>query len=267
MYQISYNCTREKSPFCCIITLKAFKSHTVYCMISLILHSRKGNNKQINECQGSECEGTRWPQCVTRDSPEVRELFCSWLLRGLPGCRCQYLRVYKGRDNLNKELYFYSLLKNFKDVFNVYVCMFACVHMCAPCVCLMPLEARRELWVPQNWVTGSCEPTCGYWEPNPSTLEEQQVFVTLFPASKGYGFFEFKPGWQLHMRYIFTMKAFMARQKMGLRTAQTTGWDPFPKREQLESFTLPTLDPLNSKYLSVPVSQVAGLQAKPTRPG
>lgn len=138
MYQISYNCTREKSSFCCIITLKAFKSHTVYCMISLILHSRRGNNKQINECQGSECEGTRWPQSVTRDSPEVRELFCSWLLRGLPDCRCQYLRVYKGGDNLNKELYFYSLLKNFKDLFlmYMYVCLPAstCVHhVCVWC--------------------------------------------------------------------------------------------------------------------------------------
>lgn len=145
--------------------------------------------------------------------------------------------------------------------------MFACMHMCAPCVCLMPLEARRELWVPWNWVTGSCEPTCGYWGPNPSTLEEQRVFLTLFSASKGYEFFEFKPGWRLHTRYIFTMKAFMVRRKMSVRTAWTTGWDSFPKREQLGSFTPPTLDPLNSKYLSVPVSQVVGLQAKTTRPG
>ena len=147
--------------------------------------------------------------------------------------------------------------------------MYACLHahVCTMCVSDAPGGQKRALGPPElsyrqlwanMWVLGT----------QPEYSGRAASVLNPLSGLKGiYGFFEFKPGWRFHTRYIFTMKAFMVRQKMVLRTARTTGWDPFPKREQLESFTPPTLDPLNSKYLSVPVSQVAGLQAKPTRPG
>ena len=30
----------------------------------------------------------------------------------------------------------------------------ACMHACAPCMCLMPAEARKSNWIPWNWSYG-----------------------------------------------------------------------------------------------------------------
>ena len=41
---------------------------------------------------------------------------------------------------------------------------------------LVPAGVRRRYWVPlpQDGVTGSCEPPCGCWELNKGSLQEQQ---------------------------------------------------------------------------------------------
>lgn len=44
-------------------------------------------------------------------------------------------------------------------------------HLCAQCVCPVPVEARRECAISGSGVTGGCEPAHGCLELNPGPLE------------------------------------------------------------------------------------------------
>lgn len=70
----------------------------------------------------------------------------------------------------------------------MYVCVCLHVYVCTMCVPDAHGDQKRAL-DPLELDYSSCEPTCGSWEPNLGTLEEPQVFLTIFPAPKGYIFF------------------------------------------------------------------------------
>ena len=58
-----------------------------------------------------------------------------------------------------------------------YLCA-ACMYTCPSCLCLVPTEALRGHWIPWNWSYRCCEPPYGFWELNPSPLQEQLVLLT-----------------------------------------------------------------------------------------
>lgn len=47
------------------------------------------------------------------------------------------------------------------------------MYMSAPCMSLVPGEARKGHWVPGPGVKDGCEPPCGSRKPNPGSLQEQ----------------------------------------------------------------------------------------------
>lgn len=49
----------------------------------------------------------------------------------------------------------------------------ACIYVCAPHVCLMPIVITAGPRYPGT----DCEPLCGYWEPNLGPMLEQQVLL------------------------------------------------------------------------------------------
>jgi hypothetical protein len=57
------------------------------------------------------------------------------------------------------------------------VVFFTCVDACAQHAFLVPMEVRS----PRIGVNG-CEASCGYLEPNSSSLREQQVLLTTEPS-------------------------------------------------------------------------------------
>lgn len=61
------------------------------------------------------------------------------------------------------------------------------MHVCAPCVCLLPEEIRGGHWISRIGVTEDCKPLCKYWQPKLGPLE--QVFLTA--ASLQAPFFVF----------------------------------------------------------------------------
>jgi hypothetical protein len=61
--------------------------------------------------------------------------------------------------------------------------MSACMHICAPWVSLVLLEARRDIRFPRTGVPGSYEPP-NEGAGNPSPLQEQQVLLTSEPIFK-----------------------------------------------------------------------------------
>ena len=56
-----------------------------------------------------------------------------------------------------------------KDII-LYMDCFACIYVCVPCVCLMPLEVRRGRKTPQNYSFSNWS-----WESNLDPLQEQQM--------------------------------------------------------------------------------------------
>ena len=54
----------------------------------------------------------------------------------------------------------------------------ACIFVCAPCECLMPMGTKRWHQIPWNWNYSHSEPLCGYWESNPGPLGEQPMLWT-----------------------------------------------------------------------------------------
>lgn len=47
-------------------------------------------------------------------------------------------------------------------LFSVYECL-PCVHVCTPCICLVPVAARIGHWLPGTGLTDGCEPPSGCW--------------------------------------------------------------------------------------------------------
>jgi hypothetical protein len=76
-----------------------------------------------------------------------------------------------------------SLFKNFlKFHFYAHGC-FACMYVCVPCVCLVPVKvARRDVRSPGAGVSGSCEPSRGCWEPRCDPLQEQPMLLVTEPS-------------------------------------------------------------------------------------
>lgn len=67
-------------------------------------------------------------------------------------------------------------------------CFHVHMYVCAPRVCLEPLEPRRVCQIPWIGIPGGCKLTCGFWELNVGSLQEQQVFLThafYFESSNG----------------------------------------------------------------------------------
>ena len=54
----------------------------------------------------------------------------------------------------------------------------ACMYVCAPCACLVPVDSEKDIRSPGTEVTDGCEPSCGCWELNPSPLQEHPVLLT-----------------------------------------------------------------------------------------
>lgn len=62
-----------------------------------------------------------------------------------------------------------SVLLNFKilsvgfslKTYFMYISVFVQMHVCEPCVCLVPAEVRRIHWVPETGVLDSCESPSG----------------------------------------------------------------------------------------------------------
>lgn len=68
-----------------------------------------------------------------------------------------------------------SVSRHFRFLFLMCMSVFAYMHVCAPHVCLVPEEVRRNR-IPWNWShTDGCEPLQGYWKPNQSPLIEQSA--------------------------------------------------------------------------------------------
>lgn len=63
----------------------------------------------------------------------------------------------------------------------MYGVLSACVAV--PCVDLVPKTAREDVGCPRTEVVGSCEPLCGFQEPIPGSLGEQQVLLTAAELS------------------------------------------------------------------------------------
>jgi hypothetical protein len=63
-------------------------------------------------------------------------------------------------------------LEFFLTFIYMYRC-FACMYTCVPSECLVSTEVRRGSRTLRTTVTGSCEPPCGCWELNPSSLQGQ----------------------------------------------------------------------------------------------
>ena len=58
----------------------------------------------------------------------------------------------------------------------MYVCIYASIYVCAPHVCLVPVETRKQCSI--SWNYSYCwldliRQRCGCWEPNLGPLQEQ----------------------------------------------------------------------------------------------
>ena len=61
-------------------------------------------------------------------------------------------------------------------IYLLYICMcLVCLHVCAPCMCLVHTEVRRGPRPHRTGVTHGCMSPCGCREPNPGPLLEQPV--------------------------------------------------------------------------------------------
>ena len=60
--------------------------------------------------------------------------------------------------------------------------MFACMNVCAPCVCLVSMETRRGRQIFRTEAMHSCVLPCGNCELNLASLQEQRVLLTAEPS-------------------------------------------------------------------------------------
>jgi hypothetical protein len=67
--------------------------------------------------------------------------------------------------SLAQRTFIFYLLLCFQ-ISKFYVC-FTCKYVCASCVCLVPLELKEAIKVPETGLTDSCELLGGCWELNP----------------------------------------------------------------------------------------------------
>lgn len=74
---------------------------------------------------------------------------------------------------------------NFRFILKYLLCIWVfCLHIClCTTVFLVLTEARREHWIPWNWLLCICELLCGCWESNLSPQEEQPALLAAEPAS------------------------------------------------------------------------------------
>lgn len=64
------------------------------------------------------------------------------------------------------------------------------MHICVSYRCLVSSDVRKGHWR----ITEGCQLPCGWWESNPSPLQEQQVFFTKWVISAGpKDFLHFRP--------------------------------------------------------------------------
>lgn len=109
-----------------------------------------------------------------------------------------FLWLWKGRRNfytISNHLVFSSsaasnkcIMKmkghisfSFLNLILFYTYEFFCLHVCLfHHMCAVPMEVRREHWVPEN-----CEAPCGGWDLNPGPLEGwRQALLTAEPPSR-----------------------------------------------------------------------------------
>ena len=84
----------------------------------------------------------------------------------------------------------YCFLRTYLLSLYVYGC-FACMHVCAPNVCLVPLEARIS--APPEVELEMGESPTGCWELSQSLLQKQQALFTSEPSSLAPNPEKFKP--------------------------------------------------------------------------
>lgn len=60
--------------------------------------------------------------------------------------------------------------------------MYECfVYVCVPCVCLVLMKLEEGFRALGTEVLDGCKPSCGYWELNQDSLQEQ-MFLTIEPS-------------------------------------------------------------------------------------
>jgi hypothetical protein len=64
-----------------------------------------------------------------------------------------------------------------------YLCeCFACVHGCAPHVCLVPQGLEEGIRVPRTEFRNSCKLSCGHLELTVGSLQKQQGLLAIEPS-------------------------------------------------------------------------------------
>jgi len=73
--------------------------------------------------------------------------------------------------------------------------------------CMQRLQSDTEL--PGTGVTDGCEPPCGFWELNPSPLQEQQVLLISKPSLQPHLISSFNKTYQWGWGYNLAVKSYL----------------------------------------------------------
>lgn len=113
--------------------------------------------------------------------PHAVFLFCLTVIGGLETSSSCLL--YKESAWVYSHITLFSFLAyNFILLcFFINLCVYkhiACKYVCAPIVCLIPVEARRGHGLTRTGVTGSCKLQCQCWESKPGSQKEYLLLLT-----------------------------------------------------------------------------------------
>lgn len=98
--------------------------------------------------------------------------------RDLTASNCSLLLVLHMHTTI--AVFFFSPLSVY--LFNVYVC-FACMCICAPLLCLVPVKPREDLRCPRTGIIDGCKLLCGLWIKT-GFWKEQPALLATQPLSR-----------------------------------------------------------------------------------
>lgn len=75
--------------------------------------------------------------------------------------------------------------------FSLFFCPFLYAHVCAQCECLVSTKDRKGVHPLKLEVKHSCDPPCGCWESNSSSLGEQVLLIVDLSLHSLWGIFLF----------------------------------------------------------------------------
>ena len=84
------------------------------------------------------------------------------------------------------------------------------MSVCIPLAFLVPQKLEEGIRFPGTGVTNDCEPSCGSWEQNSGSLQEQKVLIPT------------EPSLQPLIRFFFYLK--------------TSSWEEFMRTDSTEHF-------------------------------